>query len=226
MIVSHLSGENDYQTVKQTILDGCAITIEGHRQKFRQHEFAQEKLRLFKNWLEAAAITDLDKLINLIVTEEFMRKLPQNIIADKEELELKKVSMLANNYDLIHKTVKGTERPVKQDKATKGTEEKESLLYCSYFKKTNHDISECRALGCKRSRFNGKTGVPETGIKDPGLNKQSIKDNEALLCNNDSNEDLFADYLRKGTVTFYDDEPWGEGLDIKRHRFCKKHDSA
>ena len=218
MIVSHLSGVNDYQTVKQAILDGYAITVEGHRQKFRQYyksssqtwyEFAQEKLRLFKKWLEAAGITDLDKLINLIVTEEFMRKLPQNIkayIADKEELELKKVSMLADNYALIHKTVKGTERPVKQGKATKGTEE-ESSLYCSYCKKTNHDISECRAPGCKKSRFNGKTGVSETGKKDPGLNKQSIKGNEALHCNNDSNEDLFSDYLCEGTVTLHDDEP-------------------
>ena len=135
-----------------------------------------------------------------------MRKLPQNVkayIADKEELELK-VSMLADNYALILKTVKGTERPVKQGKATKGTEE-ESSLYCSYCKKTNHDISECRAPGCKKSRFNGKTGVSETGKKDPGLNKQSIKGNEALHCNNDSNEDLFSDYLCEGTVTLHDE---------------------
>ena len=56
MIACHLSGDNDYQTVKQSILDGYAITIEGHKPRFRQYyksssqtwyEFAQEKLRLF-----------------------------------------------------------------------------------------------------------------------------------------------------------------------------------
>ena len=102
VIVSHLSGVIDYETVKQAILDGYAITVEGHRQKFRQYyksssqtwyEFAKERLRLFTKWLEAGAITDFEGLVNLMVMEEFMRKLPQNIkayIADKEELELKK----------------------------------------------------------------------------------------------------------------------------------------
>ena len=68
-----------------------------------------------------------------MVMEEFMRKLPQNIkayIADKEELELKKVSMLADNYALIHKSFKGTKRLVKQGKATQGSEEKDSSPVC------------------------------------------------------------------------------------------------
>ena len=41
---------------------------------------------------------------------------------------------------------------------------------------------------------------------DLGLNKQIIKGNEALHCNNDVNEDLFPDYLCEGTLTLYDDE--------------------
>ena len=217
VIVSHLSGESDYEEVKQAILDGYAITVEGHRQRFRQYykgssqtwyEFAQEKLRLFKKWLNAAAITDFDALVNLIVTEEFMRKLPLNIkayIADKEELELKKVSMLADNYALIHKAFKGTERLVKQGKATKVNDEKEYLPFCFYCKKSGHDISECKAPGCMKSKFNSQTRFSESGKRDSSQNKPAAK--EALHCYSE-NEDLLSDYISEGTVTLQNgDEP-------------------
>ena len=38
--------------------------------------------------------------------------------------------MLADNYTLIHKSFKGTERLVKQGKASKGSEEKDSSPVC------------------------------------------------------------------------------------------------
>lgn len=70
-------------SVKEAILAAYSISTEGYRQAFRNltklnHqtyvEFASDKLRAFKRWLKSAEVDDFNKLINLIVFEEFKRR--------------------------------------------------------------------------------------------------------------------------------------------------------
>ena len=208
-VVSHLVGERSYGAIKQAVLDAYMITIEGHRQRFRQYyksiqqtwyEFASEKLRLFHKWLTAAKVSNFDNLVNLLVTEEFMRKLPQNIkvnIADRQEEDLKKLAMLADNFSLIHKTHKDPERIVKQGKATSDSGEKGNAQYCTYCKKPGHDINECRNPTCKKSKFYSKTS--DFGkYKDE---KSYGKSNSNLHCYAPDNAHLYKDYICDGIVT-------------------------
>ena len=93
------------------------------------------------------------------MTEEFKRRLPQNImmyIADKEEKDLKKAAILADNYALIHKVhSKGSLGNVKHNRAEQlGDRDKktDSSLFCNYCKKEGHVISECPNPACKKGK--------------------------------------------------------------------------
>ena len=181
-VIRHLDNANNYDQVKKAILDSFSITEEGYRQNFRNScksfhqtflEFASEKLRAFKRWLKCANVTSFDELVNLMVTEEFKRKLPQNImlhIEDRQEKDLLKAASIADSYYLIHKQsfksnpgkrAEGYVKPVSEkppmrsDDNARGASRKE---YCSYCKREGHNISNCPEPRCKvsdlfRSRF-------------------------------------------------------------------------
>ncbi|XP_064089975.1 uncharacterized protein LOC135203981 [Macrobrachium nipponense] len=114
-VCRHLENTTDFQNVKQAILDAFSISVEGYRQTFRNKtkfttqtyvEFASEKLREFRKWVKSAAVSTFAELENLIVLEEFKRKLPLNImmyLEDREEKDLLKALTLADTYSLIHK---------------------------------------------------------------------------------------------------------------------------
>ena len=118
-VIRHLEDINDYDTVKKAILDAFSITEEGYRQRFRTLcksnyqtflEFASDKLRAFKRWMKSAKVDNFEDLINLIVLEEFKRKLPINImlyIEDRQEKDLLKAASMADSYSLIHKSIPG-----------------------------------------------------------------------------------------------------------------------
>ena len=138
-IVGSLVGELNYVVIKKAILDAYAVTSEGYRQQFRNfikpHDTTWTEFACNKKWLKSENVTDFDKLVKLMVTEEFKRCLPQNImmyISDKEESDLKKAAILADNYSLIHKVhSKGSHRHVKQHKLIKQVVVLERLL--TYF---------------------------------------------------------------------------------------------
>ena len=104
-----------YYVIKQGILDVYMVTSLGYRQLFRNDtktinqtftEFANHKLRLFKKWLAKEEVTEFSELVNLMVLEEFHRRLPPAIsvyLAEKEVNDLAKAGNLADNYNLIHK---------------------------------------------------------------------------------------------------------------------------
>ena len=99
--VRHFENTSDYEAVKQAILDAYSITEKGYRQAFRDLtkkniqtylEFASEKSRAFLKWLNSAGVSTFDQLVNLMVLEEFKRKLPLSImlhIEDRRRLLLK-----------------------------------------------------------------------------------------------------------------------------------------
>ena len=181
-VIRHLEDINDYERVKKAILDAFSITEEGYRQNFRNYyksisqtflEFASEKLRAFKRWMKSANITTFDELVNLIVMEEFKRKLPTNImlhIEDRQEKELLKAASIADSYHLIHKqsfrsnpgkrfeaNVKPVSEkvPGKSDDSGKRAPDTQN---CSYCKKQGHSIYNCPEPRCKfsdlyRSKF-------------------------------------------------------------------------
>ena len=211
-VVGSLVGELSYFVIKKAVLDAYSVTSEGYRQRFRNYlkpfhktftEFAAEKLRLFRKWLESENVENFDDLINLIVAEEFKRRLPQNImmyIADKEEKDLKKAAILADNYSLIHKVnLKGSLGIVKQYRAEQlGDRDRktEQGLFCNYCKKEGHVISNCPNPACKR----GKVTESKFPARDVSKFKPSAGKETTLHCVT-RDRDLFEKYICDGKIS-------------------------
>ena len=211
-VVGSLVGELSYDVIKQAVLDAYAVTSEGYRQRFRNYvkpfgktwtEFAAEKLRLFRKWLESENVLNFDDLVNLIVSEEFKRRLPQNImmyIADKEEKNLKKSAVLADNYSLIHKVhLKGSLGNVKQYRAEPlGDRDKKTdqVLFCNYCKREGHVIGNCPNPACRK----GKVTESKFPTKDMSKSKPSAGTGTIMHCiSRDRN--LFEKYIYDGKVS-------------------------
>ena len=154
-VVSNLIGES-YEVIKQSILDAYAITSEGYRQLFRNAtrtnnqtftEFATQKLRMFKKWLNSEKNTNFNDLVNLVVLEEFQRRLPPPIsmyIAERGVKDLLKAGNLADNYNLIHKN-----KLKFPDKSPKDSDGATGIALCAYCKQSGHSIRDCPKPGCK-----------------------------------------------------------------------------
>ncbi|XP_064120175.1 uncharacterized protein LOC135224780 [Macrobrachium nipponense] len=168
-VCRHIKETNDYEVIKKAVIDAFSISVEGYRQVFRNKvktstqtylEFASEKLRDFRKWLKASTITTFEQLENLIVFEEFVRKLPSHImlyLCDRQENDLLKAASLADTYSLVHKTSKRLDHIVKQVPGNTlgvSTEESRESLLCKYCKKPGHSIKNCKAPNCKVSELN------------------------------------------------------------------------
>ena len=106
-IAAQLVGERDSPTFKKAILDAYSITIEGYRQSFRNSfkgnsqtylDFFQLKIKQFKKWIESEGIATFEELQNLVILEEFLRRIPANIamyIRERQEKDGQKAAILA-----------------------------------------------------------------------------------------------------------------------------------
>ncbi|XP_068249716.1 uncharacterized protein [Palaemon carinicauda] len=218
-VCRHLENTTDYQNVKQAILDAFSISVEGYRQTFRNKtkfttqtyvEFASEKLREFRKWVKSAAVNTFAELENLVVLEEFKRKLPLNImmyLEDREEKELLKAASLADTYSLIHKfsNSKRTDQNVKpfpaKNSETLTDMAKASNVRCSYCKKDGHTIKNCPDPKCK-------TSLPFRNPFNPFLNFKGKTDGQIKPVSHIHSEkpvNLFDDFTFDGTVALNSD---------------------
>ena len=220
-VCRHLENTTDYDSVKQAILNAFSISVEGYRQSFRNKtkfttqtyvEFASDKLREFRKWLKSAAVSTFAELENLIVLEEFKRKLPLNIsmyLEDREEKELLKAASLADTYSLIHK-VGSSKRPdqnvkpfpAKSSETLNDTAKGSNVVRCSYCKKEGHTIRNCPDPKCK-------TALPFRNPFNPFLNFKNKTESQSKPVSHihvEKSEDLFEDYTFDGTVALSENE--------------------
>ncbi|XP_069993527.1 uncharacterized protein [Penaeus vannamei] len=174
-VCENLNDNTDYEEVKCAILAAYSITTEGYRQAFRNMnkfssqtyaEFASEKLRAFKRWIKSASVTNFDQLCNLIVFEEFKRKVPYSVmihLIDKEENDLHEAAKVADVFSLVHRSIPGEKRKANIVKSSVGFKynmentssgqyqpnTQISTLYCKFCKKEGHLIKNCPHPKCK-----------------------------------------------------------------------------
>ena len=214
-VCRHLENTTEYQSIKQAILDAFSISVEGYRQNFRNKtkfatqtyiEFASEKLREFRKCLKCTAVTTFAELENLIVFEEFKRKLPLNVmmyLEDREEKDLLKVASPADTYSLIQKVgnSKRTDQnvkpfPAKNSEAPTDVAKTSNVLRCSYCKKEGHTIKTCPDPKCK-------SFLPFRNPFNPFLSSKRKLDGQNKPVSHIHVEkpvDLFDDYKFGGTV--------------------------
>ncbi|XP_069184928.1 uncharacterized protein [Procambarus clarkii] len=164
--LSTLASENDYQTLKQAVLDAYLLSTESYRRKFRDHlkastttflEFANTKRRYFMKWLEAAYVSTFAELVNLMLVEEFLRRVPPPVrlyLADEDETDCLKCAKSADTYSLIHRL---TPEPSSSKKSwysyeKVSTDQAGSQLYCKYCRLYGHTIHKCG-----KSQYKGTT---------------------------------------------------------------------
>lgn len=109
----------DYKEDKETILAAYSISPEGYRLTFwnlnKLHyqtysEFVVENLEISRRWLKSANVDTFDQLVNLMVFEEFKRKVLYSTmvhITEKKETDLIKASKMVDVFSLIHRPQKG-----------------------------------------------------------------------------------------------------------------------
>ncbi|XP_069184701.1 uncharacterized protein [Procambarus clarkii] len=118
--LSTMASETDYKLLKKAVLDAYLLSFETYRRKFGDYlkasaticlEFENNKTLYFMKWLEAAQVSTFTDLVNLILVEEFPRRVPNPIrlyLADKEETDLTRCAQLADSYSLIHRVPSDT----------------------------------------------------------------------------------------------------------------------
>ncbi|XP_037776259.1 uncharacterized protein LOC119573219 [Penaeus monodon] len=173
-VCENLNDNTDYEEVKCAILAAYSITTEGYRQAFRNMnksssqtyvEFASEKLRAFRRWIKSASVNNFDQLCNLVVLEEFKRKVPYSVmihLTDKEEKDLHEAAKAADVFSLVHRSIPGEKRKANIVKSSVGFKYMEnnssgqyrpntqiSTLYCKFCKKEGHLIKNCPHPKCK-----------------------------------------------------------------------------
>ncbi|XP_068220090.1 uncharacterized protein [Palaemon carinicauda] len=191
-VISQMVEVKEYDVIKKAVIDTYAITAEGYRQQFCHSyqmpsqtfvEFCKDKVRQFTKWLQKTGVSDFECLKNLILMEEFIRKLPSNIatfILEKGETNLLKANSLADDYYLIHKTFKTF---------NKCTFSLSSTAYCSYCKQEGYHIENCPNPSCKKS---------DVGKKSPNPYR---KDNITFhVAAQEFDGDVFKPFTYKGTV--------------------------
>ena len=184
-VYSNLSLEDskNYDLVKQTVLTTYELTVEGYRQGFRnmtkqpEHtfvEFAAHKQRAFDKWLNATKVNDFEKLKNLMLMEEFKRRIPHEIklhLEDREITELSKAATTADSYSLIHRhtasknenkrfvksicesaprTQNGNHKPHVSSNVSTSFNQSKSMV-CAYCRQEGHSITSCPDKRCKAS---------------------------------------------------------------------------
>lgn len=186
-VVSSLSLEDsmNYDTVKTTVLRAYELVPEAYRQKFRGHrksptktfiEFAREKETLFDRWRIASKAADDSSLRELILLEEFKNSVPERLVTylnEQKVVTLSQAAVLADEFELTHKTVcfhPREEGRVKSEKPTaSGIRPTQSAPFpsrprsdreCYYCHRVGHVIADCLALKRKSQQsINQPKGV-------------------------------------------------------------------
>ena len=176
-IFAQLSVEQSqkYEYVKDVVLRGYQLNPEAYRQKFRNCqrdinqtfvEFARVKEQLFDRWCHSKKVNmDFEKLRQLILIEEFKRRIPfhmKTFIDEKQVENLQQAADLADEYFLTHGNFNqqrnqssdkqytanpssgsdSFQQPVNSTQSMKSNSET-SAPFCNYCKRRGHLRSEC-----------------------------------------------------------------------------------
>ena len=176
-IFAQLSVEQSqkYEYVKDVVLRGYQLNPEAYRQKFRNCqrdinqtfvEFARVKQQLFDHWCHSKKVNmDFEKLRQLILIEEFKRRIPfhmKTFIDEKQVENLQQAADLADEYFLTHGNFNqqrnqssdkqytanpssgsdSFQQPLNSTQSMKSNSET-SAPFCNYCKRRGHLRSEC-----------------------------------------------------------------------------------
>ena len=245
-IFAQLSVEQSqkYEYVKDVVLRGYQLNPEAYRQKFRNCqrdnsqtfvEFARVKEQLFDHWCHSKKVNkDFEKLRQLILIEEFKRRIPfymKTFIDEKQVENLQQAADLADEYFLTHGNFNqqrnqscdkqytadvssrsdAFQQPVNSTKSIKSNNDT-SAPFCNYCRRRGHLRSECFYLTERQlSRHDVQQPSPSGHI----ASMQIVSDSHSaalMPCETvtaSSNPDrilgMFEPFIQNGFVSLSDD---------------------
>ena len=243
-IFAQLSVEQSqkYEYVKDVVLRGYQLNPEAYRQKFRNCqrdinqtfvEFARVKEQLFDRWCHSKKVNkDFEKLQQLILIEEFKRRIPfhmKTFIDEKQVENLQQAADLADEYFLTHGNF-NQQRNQSSDKqyttsASSGSDASQQPVnstqsircnsetpFCNYCKRRGHLRSECFYLiGNQPSTHNvqqpSPSGyiVPMQLVSDPYSAAIILCETGLATSNSDHIMEMFEPFIQNGFVSLSDD---------------------
>ena len=245
-IFAQLSVEQSqkYEYVKDVVLRGYQLNPEAYRQKFRNCqrdinqtfvEFARVKEQLFDRWCHSKKVNkDFEKLRQLILIEEFKRRIPfhmKTFIDEKQVENLQQAADLADEYFLTHGNFNqqrnqssdkqytanpssgsdSFQQPVNSTQSMKSNSET-SAPFCNYCKRRGHLRSECFYLiGTQPSTHNiqqpSPSGhiVPMQLVSDPHSAAIIPCETGLATSNSDRIMEMFEPFIQNGFVSLSDD---------------------
>ena len=241
-IFAQLSVEQSqkYEYVKDVVLHGYQLNPEAYRQKFRNCqrdisqtfvEFARVKEQLFDRWCHSKKVNkDFEKLWQLILIEEFKRRIPfhmKTFIDEKQVENLQQAADLADEYFLTHgnfnqqrnqssdkqytaNPISGSDsfqQPVNSTQSMKSNSET-SVPFCNYCKRRGHLKSECFYLiGNQPSTHDvqqpSPSGhiVPMQLVSDPHSAAIILCETWLATSNSDRIMEMFEPFIQNGFVS-------------------------
>uniref|UniRef100_A0A8C6PPT4 CCHC-type domain-containing protein n=1 Tax=Nothobranchius furzeri TaxID=105023 RepID=A0A8C6PPT4_NOTFU len=218
----------DYDRVKAVILQAYELIPEAYRQKFRQAkksagqrhvEFAHEISMLFDKWCSSTKVKTLSDLRELILLEDFKRKLPERLVTYLNEQKvstLTAASLLADEFSLTHREMVRRDdrrdiqpvlvkKPVKRSPQN-GNPETRACYYCH---RTGHVLKDCFML-------QKKNGKPSAAPKEVAFLKKSpvVKP----LCAAREPDACFAPFIRSGEISLTPGDADKQSVRILRDR--------
>ena len=245
-IFAQLSVEQSqkYEYVKDVVLRGYQLNPEAYRQKFRNCqrdinqtfvEFARVKEQLFDRWCHSKNLNmDFEKLRQLILIEEFKRRIPfhmKTFIDEKQVENLQQAADLADEYFLTHGNFNqqrnqssdkqytanpssgsdSFQQPVNSTQSMKSNSET-SAPFCNYCKRRGHLRSECFYLiGNQPSTHDvqqpSPSGhiVPMQLVSDPHSAAIIPCETGFATSNSDRIMEMFEPFIQNGFVALSDD---------------------
>ena len=245
-IFAQLSVEQSqkYKYVKDVVLRGYQLNPEAYRQKFRNCqrdinqtfvEFARVKEQLFDRWCHSKKVNmDFEKLRQLILIEEFKRRIPfhmKTFIDEKQVETLQQAADLADEYFLTHGNFNqqrnqfsdkqytanpssgsdSFQQPVNSTQSMKSNSET-SAPFCNYCKRRGHLRSECFYLiGNQPSTHDVQQPSPSGHIvlmqlvSDPHSAAIIPCETGLATSNSDRTMEMFEPFIQNGFVSLSDD---------------------
>ena len=245
-IFAQLSVEQSqkYEYVKDVVLRGYQLNPEAYRQKFRNCqrdinqtfvEFARVKEQLFDRWCHSKKVNmDFEKLRQLILIEEFKRRIPfhmKTFIDEKQVENLQQAADLADEYFLTHGNFNqqrnqssdkqytanpssgsdSFQQPVNSTQSMKSNSET-SAPFCNYCKRRGHLRSECFYLiGNQPSTHDvqqpSPSGhiVPMQLVSDPHSAAIIPCETGFASSNSDRIMEMFEPFIQNGFISLSDD---------------------
>jgi hypothetical protein len=246
-IFAQLSVEQSqkYDYVKEVIMRGYQLNPEAYRQRFRNCkrdngqtyvEFARVKEQLFDRWCHSKNVNkDFEKLRQIILVEEFKRKIPFNMktfIDEKQVENLQDAADLADGYSLTH--VSYNQRNQSNDTENTADDGSESdtspqsqggtsVPYCTYCKRRGHTISECYKLASRQPSVQNNQQPSPSGHIAPVQfvpDESSANTSPFGTLSADSNQRsvmaMFKPFMQNGFVSASDDLSQAKPIRILR----------